>query len=113
LTGIGLTAIEVRVTDLAKPGRTGKGRMTDISKSGMGVTVPFEVAAGDIVQLNIEDSTLFGFVVHARQEAECCRAGIEIQRVLIGGSDLSRVLQLALRQALPEVPGLAAGGLFY
>jgi len=111
LTGAGLSAIEVRVTDLAKPARSGSGRMTDISESGMGVAVPFALAAGDIVQLDVDDSRLFGFVAHASREDNEYRAGIELQRVLIGASDLSRVLHLALRRALPDLPGVLAGGL--
>jgi hypothetical protein len=104
-----LSAIEVRVTDLAKPARSGSGRMTDISESGMGVAVPFALAAGDIVQLDVDDSRLFGFVVHSSREENEYRAGIELQRVLIGASDLSRVLHLALRRALPELPGVLTG----
>jgi hypothetical protein len=75
------------------------------------VTVPFQVAAGDIVQIDVEDSTLFGFVVHASVDGTGYRAGIELQRVLMGGSDLSRILHLALRRSLPELPGVLAHGL--
>lgn len=107
----GLSAVEVRVTNLSNPWDTGLGRMTDISESGMGVAAPFALAAGDIVQIDVDDSRLFGFVVHASLERNEYRAGIELQRVLIGGSDLSRVLHLALRRALPELPGVLAGSL--
>jgi hypothetical protein len=82
--------------------------MTDLSNSGMSVLVPIELAAGDIVQLQIEDSTLFGFVMHASREGGSSRAGIELQRVLIGGSDLAKVLCGALRQVMPALPGVAA-----
>lgn len=102
--------MDVRVTRLTHPALTGPGQLSDISKSGVCVKAPFELASGDIVQLEIADSTLFGFVVHASLEGTASRAGIEIQRVLIGASDLSRVLHLALRQSLPEVPGVLAGG---
>ena len=103
--------IGVRVTDLSRPERAGEGRMTDISESGMGVTAPFELEAGDIVQLDVEDSALFGIVVHARHDGSTWRAGVEIQRVLIGGSDASRVLRIALRQTLPHVPGVLVNGM--
>jgi hypothetical protein len=98
---------EICVTTLSDPGRYGCGRMTGISKSGMSVLVPLELTAGDIVQLQIGDSTLFGFVMHSTREAESFRAGIELQRVLIGGSDVSQALGGALRQVLPELPGVA------
>ena len=106
-----LTELEVRVTDLAKPARSGAGRMTDISVTGMGVAVPFELAEGDIVQLDVDDSFLYGIVVHARADGSRYVAGVEIQRVLIGGSDMSRILQRALQDMLPQVPGVMAGSL--
>jgi hypothetical protein len=100
--------LDVRVTRLTMPARSGDGQLADISNSGISLRAPFELAAGDVVQLEIADSTLFGFVVHASPEGTVCRVGIEIQRVLMGGSDLSRVLHLALRRVLPAVPGVLA-----
>jgi len=100
------TEMDVRVTRLTQPALTGPGQIADISNSGMCVKAPFELAAGDIVQLQIADSNLFGFVVYASLEGTAFRAGIEIQRVLMGGSDLSKLLHQALRQALPQVPGV-------
>lgn len=102
------TDAQIAVTTLDEPRRSGSGRMTDLSNNGMSVLVPIDLAAGDIVQLQIEDSTLFGFVMHSIREGASCRAGIELQRVLIGGSDLSKVLGGALRQVLPALPGVAA-----
>jgi hypothetical protein len=101
------TDAEICVTTLNDPGRYGRGRATGISNSGMSVAVPLELVEGDIVQIQIGDSMLFGFVMYAAHEAEIFRAGIELQRVLIGGSDLSQVLCRALRQAMPELPGVA------
>lgn len=111
LIGLGLAEVSVRITDLARPDRAADGQMTDISESGMGLTVPFELAAGDIVQLELEDSRLYGIVVHASQGTAPYRAGVELQRVLIGGSDLSRVLHRTLRQVLPDLPGVVASSL--
>jgi hypothetical protein len=102
------TDAEINVTTLSDPGRYGCGRMTDLSDNGMSILVPLELAPGDIVQLQIGDSTLFGFVVHSVREGESFRAGVELQRVLIGGSDLSKVLCGALRQVMPQLPGIAA-----
>jgi hypothetical protein len=101
--------MDVHVTRLTCPALSGHGHVVDISNSGVCIKAPFELAAGDIVRLEMADSNLFGFVVHASPEGDAFRAGIEIQRVLIGGTDLSRVLQMALRQALPGVPGVLVG----
>jgi hypothetical protein len=106
-----VTDLDVHVTKLTHPAWSGHGQIADISHSGICVTAPFELAAGDVVHLEIDDSNLFGFVVHASAEGAGFRAGIEIQRVLLGGSDLSRVLTQTLRQVLPGVPGVLAGSL--
>jgi hypothetical protein len=104
-----LSDLDVVVTRLTHPSWSGFGQITDISKSGLRVSAPFELAEGDIVQIEVADSNLFGFVVHASVDGALFRAGIEIQRVLIGGSDHAKVLHLALRQVLPAVPGVLAG----
>ncbi|HEY1758650.1 MAG TPA: PilZ domain-containing protein [Bryobacteraceae bacterium] len=106
-----LTDLEVSITRLTHPAWSGLGQIADISKTGVCVKTPFELAEGDVIRLEIADSNLFGFVVHASLEGSAFRAGIEVQRVLMGVSDLSRVLHLALRQVLPEVPGVLAGSL--
>jgi hypothetical protein len=97
---------QVCVTTLSDPGRYGCGHLTGLSDTGMSIQVPLELAPGDIVQLQVGDSTLFGFVMHSAREADSFRAGIELQRVLIGGSDLSQTLCHALRQVLPALPGV-------
>jgi hypothetical protein len=101
-----LTDLDVHITRLTHPAWSGLGQIADISNSGVRIKAPFELAAGDVVQLEVADSNLYGFVVHASLEGTAFRAGIEIQRVLMGGSDLSRVLHLALRRVLPGVPGV-------
>jgi hypothetical protein len=102
--------MDLRVTRLTQPALTGQGEVTDISNSGVCIKAPFELATGDVVQLEIADSTLFGFVVYANPEGTAFRAGVEVQRVLMGGSDLARLLQMELRRALPGVPGVLTGG---
>src|ERR1035438_10263057 len=87
-----LVRIDVRVTTIAPPVRSHSGYLADVSKSGLCVMLPQKLAAGEVVQLEIADSKLFGFIVHAGPEGDAFRAGIEIQRVLMGGSDLSKIL---------------------
>jgi hypothetical protein len=106
-----LTDLDVCITRLTHPAWTGFGQVADISTSGVCVMAPFELAEGDIVQLEIADSHLYGFVAHASLEGSRFRAGIEVQRVLMGGSDLSKLLHVTLRQVLPGVPGVLAGSL--
>ena len=55
---------QVRVTDLASPDVSGSGQSFDISESGIGVYLPLRFTPGSAVELNINDSTLFGVVTH-------------------------------------------------
>jgi hypothetical protein len=96
---------------IAAPVRSYSGYLADVSKSGLCVMLPQRLGEGEVVQLEIADSHLFGFIVHAGPEGDAFRAGIEIQRVLMGGSDLSRILHMALQRILPGIPGIAAHSL--
>jgi hypothetical protein len=74
----------------------------DISNSGVAVSAPLELAPGAAVQLEIADSVMFGFIVHCAPQNGEFRMGIEVQRVLLGGSDLSRLLQSVLQDVVFE-----------
>src|SRR5271165_6280174 len=57
-----LATFQVRLTDLASPEVSASGEGIDISESGIGVYLPLKFAPGSAVELNINDSTLFGVV---------------------------------------------------
>ncbi len=90
-------------------------RVTDISNSGISVDLPFQTVAGDLVELEMADSTLYGQVVYSNvvysnKESSLFRTGIEASRVLLGGTELSSILQRVLMDAVPEMPGLETTG---
>lgn len=98
---------EVWVTDMQNLGHSACGSMQDISSSGVSVITPLQLNPGDVVRLDVGDSVLYGFVTNARaalgsSEANW-RCGIEVQRVLMGGSGLSQLLELALREQMPQL----------
>jgi hypothetical protein len=98
----------VQITTLPAPGSTCTGKLIDISSSGVALSAPIELPAGSAVQLEVADSFMFGFVVYCAPESSDFRMGIEVQRVLLGGSDLSRLLQSALIDAMPEESEVSA-----
>lgn len=95
--------LSVWVTDLLKPGHSAAGTICDISNSGIGVLSPLPLTAGDVVRLDVAESVLFGIVTHAAAGEAGSRIGIEIQRVLIGDSDLSHLLHRVLQEEMPAV----------
>jgi hypothetical protein len=100
------TDFQVRVTELEDPDFSALGQVVDISESGMGVHLPLQFMPGSVVRLNINDSVLFGFVAHSTPERSYFRTGIEVVKVLIGGSDLSHVLRATLEEVMPDVQWL-------
>jgi hypothetical protein len=75
-----LACFEVRLTDLASPGLSASGQGIDISESGIGVYVPINLTAGTAVELNINDSTLFGVVTHSIRTRSLFRTGMKFGR---------------------------------
>ena len=124
-------AFQVRVTAMANPGLTVSGETLDISESGIGVCLPIQLSSGSLVQLEIADSVLYGFVAHSREwapmsepsfarnkswigESESSaagapflgrffRTGIEIVEVLIGTSGLSQLLKANFEEKMPSL----------
>ena len=82
------------------------GRTCDISESGISVVQPLQLAAGDVVELEMADSTLAGRVAYSNPEGNEFRLGIEVQRVQLGDSSLSSLLQQTLWETMPTLPGV-------
>jgi hypothetical protein len=130
-------AFQVRVTAMANPGMTVLGETLDMSDSGIGVCLPLQLAPGSLVQLEIADSVLYGFVANSREwapmsepffarnkswidEAESSsgaapssgrffRTGIEVVEVLIGTSGLSQLLKANFEEKMPSLQMTYAG----
>lgn len=85
--------IEVRLTNLERPGATSTGTLCNVSKSGAAVIIPDRFEAGDLVQVDTHDAVLFGHVIHVDEVAEGFRTGIDIEQVLLGTSDLSNLIE--------------------
>jgi len=100
----------VQITTLPAPGTRYTGKLVNISTSGVAIATSVELVAGTAVQVEAADSFMFGFVVHSSQDGGEFRMGIEVQRVLLGGSDLSRLLQSALLDAMPETAETIGAG---
>jgi hypothetical protein len=104
------TSLEATVVELAKGGTSTAAIVTDISASGVRVALDHPLAPGDVIRLDIVDSLFWGHVVHANADGPGFTVGVEIERVLLGGSDLSRLLRGLLEQSSPGVPRVPASG---
>jgi hypothetical protein len=96
---------ETRVTNL-RTKESVLGRTCDISESGISVVQPLQLAAGDVVELEMADSTLSGRVAYSNPEGTEFRLGIEVKSVHLGDSNLSSLLQRTLVETMPTLPGV-------
>ena len=99
---------QVRVSEVGRPDFSASGQVVDLSEAGIGVYLPLRFTLGSAVRLNIKDSVLYGFITYSKPERSYFRTGIEVVRVLIGGSDLSQLLKATLEEAMPDVEWLEA-----
>lgn len=93
-------------TKVTANGRTAPGRVSNISKSGISIDLPFQLAPGEPVELEMADSTVYGHVIYCNNEGDHFHTGILASRVALGGTSLSSLLQRVLMETLPLTPGL-------
>jgi len=95
-----LTDLDVQVIRIQQE-QTVSGRLEDISESGMCIIVPSELVVGELVRLEAADCSLFGHVVYSTWTRNAYRTGIEVQRVLLGKTDLAELLRTTLQHTMP------------
>jgi hypothetical protein len=98
-----LAHFQVRVTNLATPEVTASGEGIDVSESGIDVFLRLRFIPGTAVELNINESELFGVVTHSIPERSFFRTGIEVWQVLLGTSDLAQLLKATLHEVMPTL----------
>jgi hypothetical protein len=104
---------EARVTAVFDRERSALARVLDISNSGVSVGLPLQLAPGEMVEIEIADSTLYGHVIYSQPDDSLFRTGIEAIRVVLGPTDLSNLLQRILMEATPGIPGLEPTGVHF
>jgi len=97
-----LADLDVEVVRLKDKDQIVAGRIEDISESGMCLILSCELAADEMVRLETADCTLFGYVVYSTWTRNAFRTGIEVQRVLLGNTDLAELLRIALQHTMPR-----------
>ena len=97
--------LDVVMTDPDHPEQNVTGWVTEVSQSGIRARMPKPVDPGAIVKLEIADCAFFGQAVHCHEDAGAYEIGIEIVRVLIGASDLARLVNAVHREPMPSTPG--------
>jgi hypothetical protein len=81
-----------------------EGELRDVSVEGLRLASSVVLETGSFLRIEIEDSVFFGEVKYSHPWMNVSIAGLYIERVLMGKSDLSRLVALASQHA----PQLAA-----
>jgi len=101
---------EVRVTVTGTQRLSAVGQVSDLSNSGLSVTLPFQLTPGDLVEIEIADSVIRGHVVYSNPDQALYqtvyRTGIKASHVALGSTDLAGILQRILLETSPEIQGL-------
>jgi len=96
-----LADLDVQVVRFRKQDQFVSGRLEDISESGLCVILPCELVPDELVRLEAADCTLFGHVVYCTWQRNAFRTGVEIERVLLGNTDLAELLRKTLQDTMP------------
>jgi len=96
-----LADLDIEVTRLQNEDQIVSGRLEDVSKSGVCVILPVELVVDELVRFEAADCTLFGQVVHCTWQRNAFRTGIQVERVLLGNTDLAELLRTTLQQTMP------------
>ena len=98
-----LADLDVEVIRLRRQEQSFSGRIEDISGAGVCLILPCELVPDDLVRLEAADSKLYGHVIYSAWKRNAFRTGVELERVLLGGTDLAELLRAAVVNAMPGV----------
>lgn len=102
--------LEICVTEIRK-GTSATGQVVDVSEGGLCILVDLALAPSDLVQLQVADTSLFGQVAWVAEDEQPLRIGVAVFQVLLGTSDLSRLMESVLTQTMPMTPGLSSAAI--
>jgi ribulose-5-phosphate 4-epimerase/fuculose-1-phosphate aldolase len=68
-------------------------RIRNASGRGMGLEVAQEIGTGSALQIEVEDSLLFGEAIYCRAEKGAYYVGVELEEALHGLAELGEVLR--------------------
>ena len=100
------TSLAAQITMIENQELSASGHVSDISKSGVCLRIPLQLSPGDLVRLEMAESILYGRVAYSALEGTLFRTGIEVYRVVLGGTNLSDILRGILKEEMPTVPGV-------
>jgi|SRR5579883_3328063 len=82
----------VVVTVLGQQSTRITARVRNASGRGLGLFVPYRIAPGAAIRIEIDDAVVLGEAIYCRQELDGHFIGVELDQVLVGLTELGRRL---------------------
>lgn len=89
--------LEARVINITESGRRDAAVLSDVTAAGICLRMSAPASVGDLVRVEFPEGTAFGQVIYMTAESSGFRCGVEVFDVLLGESDLARLIQQTLR----------------
>jgi hypothetical protein len=62
-----------------------------------------ELLPDELITIEAADCTVYGYVIHCTWQRNAFRTGIEVERVLLGNTDLAELLRIVVQDTMPGV----------
>jgi len=96
-----LADLDVEVIRFRKQDQFVSGRVEDVSESGVCLILPCELVQDELVRLEAADCTMYGHVIYSTWQRNAFRTCVEVERVLLGNTDLAELLRKTLEDTMP------------
>lgn len=93
------------LTDFNQPETRLSVYVEDVSEGGVRLAMAEAVECGTLVRLDIADSTLFCEVRYCQRGSVAYTTGLLVERVLVGGSDLGKLINKLLNKPVEDLAG--------
>lgn len=80
------------------------GRIRDISEGGLKLETEIALKPGAFIKIEFEDSAMYGELKYTCRWMNSFLSGVYIEQVLVGKSELSRLIALTLKDLTQKAP---------
>ena len=96
--------LEVCYTILGNDSKIHTGYARDVSENGLRLVTETPLQPGAFLRIQIQDATLFGEIRHCTPSMDLHVSGVYIEEILVGPSELSRLISATLNQVPKLTP---------
>lgn len=99
--------VEVRYSIIGDDSKTLTGYACDVSENGLRLVTEIALTPGAFLKIQMEDSTLFAEVKYCNVWMDLHIAGVYVEEVLLGTSELAKLICATMNQVPKMTPAIA------